>query len=66
MSGCCAPGRPAGDDEVPAGPPPGAVGRAPANLVAIPGGRRYRVAARSANGPDSSAGNLGFRVAASV
>jgi formylglycine-generating enzyme len=26
--------------------------------------RRYRVAARSSNGPDSSTGNLGFRVAA--
>jgi formylglycine-generating enzyme required for sulfatase activity len=28
--------------------------------------RRYRVAARSANGPDSSTGNLGFRVAADL
>jgi sulfatase modifying factor 1 len=28
--------------------------------------RRYRVAARSANGPDSSTGNLGFRVAAAA
>jgi formylglycine-generating enzyme required for sulfatase activity len=26
--------------------------------------RRYRVAARSANTPDSSTGNLGFRVVA--
>ncbi|WP_146132435.1 formylglycine-generating enzyme family protein, partial [Marivita geojedonensis] len=28
--------------------------------------RRYRVAARSANSPDSSAGNIGFRVARSA
>ena len=28
--------------------------------------RRYRVSARSANTPDSSTGNLGFRVAADV
>ena len=28
--------------------------------------RRYRVAARSANTPDSSTGNLGFRVVTSM
>ncbi len=50
----------------PAGPPTGThrVMRGGSYLCHASYCRRYRVAARSANTPDSSTGNLGFRVAA--
>ena len=53
-------------DGSPAGPPSGThrVMRGGSYLCHASYCRRYRVAARSANTPDSSTGNLGFRVAA--
>ena len=50
----------------PAGPPSGThrVMRGGSYLCHESYCRRYRVSARSANTPDSSTGNLGFRVAA--
>jgi formylglycine-generating enzyme required for sulfatase activity len=52
----------------PAGPPTGAhkVQKGGSYLCHASYCRRYRIAARQGNEPDSSAGNLGFRCAADV